>query len=436
MLTAVEGNGGQTPRMSFHEILQEVQGRGQGNRHRLSEMQTTAVHLRLGDPFGQAAGGSAGCQSAASGNRVEPKTARPRGPPQPPPGVGTPPRPPQPPPAFSTPTATPKAPTFTLTGQIAELEQIKQKNLKRGQMLGILSLLVALAILFLIWSVYSRTVLAYAVLENIKLEQDPVAESQITISFDVKTPGKVAFDRQSGTGHTEKVDLLTAAEPRETVWSWPSDPKTGIDFTVVSRGGLFLTTKREHFKVTRKEVGVEVVFLMDVTSSMQPYIDGLKKKCIDFADEIRRDGIDCRLGLIGFGDVNYNEPITVFKPTSDSKEFQDAVAGLELTNGGDSDESSVEAIEQAMELEFRPHARICFVHITDAGCHHKERLRDLGTSLKDNKVVTYVISNRVFRQLYNQLCVNGGSFYGIKDAPFESILQEVAKSISNQIKSD
>ncbi len=125
--------------------------------------------------------------------------------------------------------------------------------------------------------------------------------------------------------------------------------------------------------MTRADVGVDVVFLMDITSSMGPYIDGLKKKCIAFAEDIRRDGIDCRLGLIGFGDVNYNEPITAFEPNADPKEFQEAVSRLELTNGGDPDESSVEAIEKALEMEFRPHTRICFVHITDAGCHHRER---------------------------------------------------------------
>jgi hypothetical protein len=307
---------------------------------------------------------------------------------------------------------------FTLSGKIAELEQVKEKNLKRGRNLGLLSLLAALAIFIVLYTLYSRT------------------ENQITVSFDVKTPGKVAFDRRSGTGHTEKLDQIAAVEHQRTVWSWPSDPKTGIDFSVVSRGGWFRTRTDRHFKVTRKDVGVEVVFLMDVTSSMQPYIDGLKEKCIAFADEIRRDGIDCRLGLIGFGDVNYNEPITVFDPNADPKEFQDAVASLQLTNGGDPPESSVEAIEKAMEMEFRPHTRICFVHITDAGCHHSERIPELAASLKENKVVTYVISQRNLRQLYSRLCVNGGSFYGIKDAPFESILKEVAKSISNQIKSD
>jgi hypothetical protein len=325
---------------------------------------------------------------------------------------------------------------FTLSGKIAELEQVKEKNLKRGRNLGLLSLLAALAIFIVLYTLYSRTVLAYAVLENIQFEQDPVAENQITVSFDVKTPGKVAFDRRSGTGHTEKLDQIAAVEHQRTVWSWPSDPKTGIDFSVVSRGGWFRTTTDRHFDVTRSAVGVEVVFLMDVTSSMQRFIDGLKEKCIAFADEIRRKGVDCRLGLIGFGDVEINEPFTVFNPDPDSHKFQRAVAGLDLTSGGDAPESSVEALEKALEMEFRPHTRICFVHITDAGCHHKERIPDIVDALKENKIVTYVISQRNLRGLYGPLCVNGGAFYGINDASFEAILKEVAKSISDQIKSD
>ncbi len=47
-----------------------------------------------------------------------------------------------------------------------------------------------------------------------------------------------------------------------------------------------------------------------------------------------------------------------------------------------------------------------------------------------------MISQGQLRGLYGPLCVNGGSFYGIDDSPFELILKEVAKSISNQIKSD
>jgi Mg-chelatase subunit ChlD len=325
---------------------------------------------------------------------------------------------------------------FTLGGEVQRLEEIKHKNLQRGRGLGLLSLLVALAILFILYQVYSRTVLAYAVLENIKFEQDPIAENQLTISFDVKKPGKVAFDRRSGKGHTEKIDLIATTEGHKTVWAWPSDPKTGIDLSVLYRSGLFRTSTDRHFDVTRDGIGVEVVFLMDITSSMGPYIEALKRDCIDFAEQVRREKLDCRLGLIGFGDVNYNEPIVVFDPTADVKEFQANVSRLELTNGGDPDESSVEAIEKALEMEFRPHTRICFIHITDASCHNRNRIPELVSALKEKSIVTYVISQKGLRNVYRPLCVNGGAFFGIRDAPFGAILKDVARSMVNAIKSD
>ena len=202
--------------------------------------------------FGSAT--AAPTKPAAPRPAVTPTATPPTAGPKPPPSPKSPP----PPCAGATATAgSPKSPTFTLAGQIAELQVIKQKNLKRGRNLGILSLLAALAIMFLIYSVYSRTVLAYAVLENIEIEQDPDAETQITVSFDVKIPGMVAFDRRSGTGHTEKLDMITVAEHRGTVWSWPSDPKTGIDFSVVSRGGWFRTRMDKHFRIHGEEVTPE-----------------------------------------------------------------------------------------------------------------------------------------------------------------------------------
>jgi hypothetical protein len=347
----------------------------------------------------------------------------------------------------ATPGANPAGPTgpkpstsqamFTLSGQIEQLEELKSKNLRRGRTLGILSILATLAILFIIFQVYSRTVLAYAVLENIKFEQDPIAENQITVSFDVKSPGKVAFDRQSGTGHTEKVDLITRTKKgHETVWAWPSDPKTGIDFSVVYRGGWLLDSKDKHFDVTRDGIGVEVVFIMDITNSMGPFIQGLKENCNDFANQVRKRGLDCRLGLIGFGDVEYNEPLRFFDLTSDVKVFQSNVSELDLVNGVDIPESSVEALERGLEMTFRPHTRVCFVHITDADCHHPERLSEVASQLKKQGILTYSISRRQLGRLYKPICVNGGTFHDINGSNFETILQEIARSIVNQISSN
>ena len=321
-----------------------------------------------------------------------------------------------------------------LGGRIQELEQAQAANVKKSRSLALLCLLALVALLMVLYTVYSRTVLAYAVLSNVRLEQDELAQNMITVKFDVDTPGKVAFDRRSGTGHTEKVDILAKTGPGGFSWAWPSDTKTGIDYSVVYRSGLFKTSLDRHFELTRDGIGVDIVFLMDITSSMRPYIEGLKKNCIEFANLVRKEGVDCQLGLIGFGDVEINEPIFVFPPTSDIKAFEDHVAELPLTPGGDPPESDMEALDKALALQFRPHTRVCFVHITDAPCHHEEKIPATASMLKSRSIITYVVSQSELMSLYNPLCVNGGTFHSIQDAKFEDILKQVAKSIANQIK--
>jgi Mg-chelatase subunit ChlD len=335
---------------------------------------------------------------------------------------------PRPSPTFS------NEPMLGLGGRIQELEQAQQRNLKKSRNLALLCLVALVALLMVLYGVYARTVLAYAVLSNVRLEQDELAQNQITVKFDVDTPGKVAFDRRSGTGRTEKVDIFAKTGPGGFSWAWPSDPKTGIDYSVVYRSGLFKTSLDRHFDVTRDGIGVDIVFLMDITSSMQPFIDGLKKNCIDFADRVRKEGVDCQLGLIAFGDVEINEPTLVFAPTSDVNAFQARVAELRANGGGDPPESSIEALDEALKLPFRPHTRVCFVHITDASCHNEEKIPETAEKLKSRSIITYVVSRRELSNLYEPLCVNGGTFHAIQDAKFEDILKEVAKSIANQIK--
>ena len=320
-----------------------------------------------------------------------------------------------------------------LGGKIAELELAKKRNIRLSRNLGLLCLLALLALLTLLYQVYSRTVLAYAVLENIQVEQDPIYENLIKVRFDVTSPGRVAFDRLSGRVHTEKLDVIAKTGSREVTWAWPSDKATGIDFSVVYRSGLFRKSLDKHFDMTRSGVGVDIVFLMDYTSSMQPYIDSLKQNCIDFADSVRKEGVDCHLGLIGFGDVPEGQQIYVLPPTGDIREFQDHVAKLQATGGGDTPESGVEALESALGLEFRPHAKVCFVHITDADCHDPQKLPALAEQLRKRSIITYVVSKDEYKFLYQSLYAKGGSFHAIRKANFDEILETVAKQIVNTI---
>src|SRR5215469_8560480 len=49
---------------------------------------------------------------------------------------------------------------------------------------------------------------------------------------------------------------------------------------------------------------VDIVFVMDVTESMQPYIDAVKQNIISFAQDLAGNNRDYRLGLVTFEDTS------------------------------------------------------------------------------------------------------------------------------------
>ena len=55
---------------------------------------------------------------------------------------------------------------------------------------------------------------------------------------------------------------------------------------------------------------VDIVFVLDITESMQPYIDAVKQNVISFAQDLASNNRDYRLGLVTFEDyVVSKEPI-------------------------------------------------------------------------------------------------------------------------------
>jgi hypothetical protein len=150
--------------------------------------------------------------------------------------------------------STPSQGFLTLQGQLRQLETVHRRNLLRTRVLALVCSGVFLALLLTLYLVYHYTVLSYAVLKNIQIEQDRSQQREIRVSFEVAKPGKVAFDRRSGKNWTEKFDVYSKEGPVTWRWTWPSDPTTGIDFQVVSRGGLTRDTVAKHFAVTEAEM--------------------------------------------------------------------------------------------------------------------------------------------------------------------------------------
>ncbi len=322
-----------------------------------------------------------------------------------------------------------QGPALGLQGQIQELQAVHSRNIHRSKILAGVSAVVVIVMLVVAYQVFSHRVLAYAELSNIKVEQDDSFDSLIRVSFDVVSPGKVALDRRSGGRHSEKIDVFTNTGPQELSWVWPSS-ESGIKFSVHHRDG-WSTAFVESSDMTSK---LDVVFLIDTTRSMQPYIKALKRECNDFAATVRREGYDCGLGLVGFGDINDGGEIVVFEPTDEVQLFQTRIDRLKVTRGGDLPESGVAALKKALNLQFRKGTTVCFVHITDASTHEFDQIPRIAAQLKQRKIVTYVVSDQEHANLYDPLCVNGGEFFDIEQAEFEEILQLVAKSIVSEIK--
>lgn len=121
---------------------------------------------------------------------------------------------------------------------------------------------------------------------------------------------------------------------------------------------------------------VDIVFVMDVTESMQPYIDAVKQNMIAFARDLQANNRDYRLGLVTFEDYvvsKYPDCNCSYrdKLTSDVNEFITWVGSLHAGGGGDIPEDQLDGLAYASTLPFRPDAQAILILVTDAPCHVK-----------------------------------------------------------------
>jgi hypothetical protein len=119
---------------------------------------------------------------------------------------------------------------------------------------------------------------------------------------------------------------------------------------------------------------VDIVFVLDLTESMQPYIDAVKQNMINFAQDLAQNHRDYRLGLVTFEDYvvsaypdcncEYSKTMT-----ADAQKFTNWVGTLHAGGGGDIPEDQLDALAYAATLPFRPDAQGIVILITDAPPH-------------------------------------------------------------------
>ncbi len=140
---------------------------------------------------------------------------------------------------------------------------------------------------------------------------------------------------------------------------------------------------------------VDVMFVLDVTGSMQREIDGVQKGIQNFATQLSSRKLDGQVGLIAFRDRFEREESQILsfdgQPfTSDSSRFGSEVGKLRANGGGDDPESSLDALTLAARQPFRATATKVILLITDAPPHIPDKetqsVAQAASILRDNRI--------------------------------------------------
>ncbi len=211
-------------------------------------------------------------------------------------------------------------------------------------------------------SAVAGAALAFAALFVLQMYAAPRAAAAMQVS--VGNPGLEHFDSDGGV----ELDFGLTDQNGQPVGNLRPDnvqvfedgqPAKIIDFRGVGQGRP-----------------VDIVFVIDVTESMQPYIDAIKQNMVNFAHDLAANNRDYRLGLVTFEDYTVSKYPDCNCPyrktlTPDVNQFINWVGTLHATGGGDIPEDQLDALAYASTLPFRPKAQAILILITDAPCHKK-----------------------------------------------------------------
>jgi hypothetical protein len=182
---------------------------------------------------------------------------------------------------------------------------------------------------------------------------------------------------------------------------------------------------------------IDVVFAIDTTGSMSDKIEGLLATCNRFVDELSKLGLAHRLAVVAFGDLTVpGDDITVFKFTEDIQRVKATLASIpRYGGGGNSGESSMEAVDKALALAFRPGAVKALILITDEpALQHNFRASDITRRLVQSEMLTFVVSpaEDYFQEMAQK---TGGTWYQVSAGTDFTGLLEMFKKLAVKLSS-
>ena len=189
-------------------------------------------------------------------------------------------------------------------------------------------------------------------------------------------------------------------------------------------------------KQEAKGYPVDLTFVIDTTGSMSDKIEGLLKTCARFIDEFAALELDGQIGLVAFGDLRVpGDKIQPFEFTADMEITKQRLKNIpRFGGGGNEGESSLEALDSAIKLNYRPNAVKVIVLITDEPAHTTGQItiENISGRFAKQEFLVFVVSplHEYFMDFAHK---NGGRWYKISaETDFTNALEifrQVAKRI-------
>ncbi len=235
-------------------------------------------------------------------------------------------------------------------------------------------------------------------------------DDDVALRVDDLPPGLTARETVIPAGKTAgEIELRAALTTKAELGT----EHKGLKVTASARPGGKVVTEATTFTLTplvSAPPEADIVFVLDVTGSMQNQINGLKDGIVTFANALRAAKVDARFGCLAFRDLTQGEPSQILKFkgaqfTDDAVAFSNEVARLNARGGGDDPETSLEAIIEAAGYDFRKGATRSLVLITDAAPKTRGvSVQKTASTLGDKKIdLLHLVINSPGRAQYQEV---------------------------------
>ena len=122
-----------------------------------------------------------------------------------------------------------------------------------------------------------------------------------------------------------------------------------------------------------EKTSLDLLFIMDTTGSMDPYISQVKNNLVNIINKIVLEcpGIDLNIGFIGYKDIDHTAKYYDIDFTQSYEELKKIILNVVTTPGYDDPEDVEGAMEMALNKTWKNNARF-IIFVGDVPCHGKK----------------------------------------------------------------